>query len=492
MKKIIIYLLLLCSLQAVSQTNGSTKFLFVNGVAVKPRATAPDSPVEGDFWIDSSSGFLKIYHSGSWVSQGSIATNLAIGTITATTIPVTNSNGTGFTIPQVTSSLAGVMSASDKSKLDGITGTNTGNQDISIAEGGRLSISAGSTIILSSLGLGSRPNGLTLPAQSGLFVDNISGGSNYPTGTGMVASFFRTASSTQGAFRFVKAVTNNSDIYFQTGNGSGGWNTEDIIAGKAYVSSTYAPLASPALTGTPTAPTAAPGTNTTQIATMAAIAAAASNYAKISGSNNFSGNQNVLGNISVTDGTTFNGGLQSYTFSGPGQGSRLALSNRNTSLSNTIFTVLIQPDQSQQADITLRLPKVAGTFATLDDTKQDTLFYAGGGSLSTIPSTGKKRVAVVGSITYVNTNLPATASIGDTFTLMGELNSLSGTVEVKYFNNASGDYVESNNGTNTVQTTAGTSGYISVWPGSSVTIMLIGTSPKVYRVTSQVGKVTYN
>lgn len=36
----------------------------------------------------------------------------------------------------------------------------------------------------------------------------------------------------------------------------------------------YAPLLSPALTGTPTAPTAAPGTNTTQLSTTAFVAAA--------------------------------------------------------------------------------------------------------------------------------------------------------------------------------------------------------------------------
>ena len=42
----------------------------------------------------------------------------------------------------------------------------------------------------------------------------------------------------------------------------------------ATASSTYAPLASPALTGTPTAPTATAGTNTTQIATTAFVAAA--------------------------------------------------------------------------------------------------------------------------------------------------------------------------------------------------------------------------
>lgn len=39
----------------------------------------------------------------------------------------------------------------------------------------------------------------------------------------------------------------------------------------ASASSTYAPLASPALTGTPTAPTAAAGTNTTQLATTAYV-----------------------------------------------------------------------------------------------------------------------------------------------------------------------------------------------------------------------------
>ena len=56
-----------------------------------------------------------------------------------------------------------------------------------------------------------------------------------------------------------------------------------------------APLASPALTGTPTAPTAAAGTNTTQIATTAHVFAERSNTATLTnktvnlGSNNLSG-----------------------------------------------------------------------------------------------------------------------------------------------------------------------------------------------------------
>lgn len=42
------------------------------------------------------------------------------------------------------------------------------------------------------------------------------------------------------------------------------------------VNAAYAPLASPALTGTPTAPTAASGTNTTQLATTAFVQTAVS------------------------------------------------------------------------------------------------------------------------------------------------------------------------------------------------------------------------
>ena len=46
--------------------------------------------------------------------------NLALGTRTATTLPITNSAGTGFTLPVATTTLAGLMSAADKAKLDGI------------------------------------------------------------------------------------------------------------------------------------------------------------------------------------------------------------------------------------------------------------------------------------------------------------------------------------------------------------------------------------
>lgn len=62
-----------------------------------------------------------VIHNGSvWqrAPSGSTSTNLALGTRTATTMPITNSNGTGVTIPAATTSLAGLLSATDKVKLN--------------------------------------------------------------------------------------------------------------------------------------------------------------------------------------------------------------------------------------------------------------------------------------------------------------------------------------------------------------------------------------
>lgn len=60
----------------------------------------------------------------SWLNTklGSYLTvvNLALGTRTATGIPITNTGGTGVTLPEATQSLAGLLTAADKTKLDSI------------------------------------------------------------------------------------------------------------------------------------------------------------------------------------------------------------------------------------------------------------------------------------------------------------------------------------------------------------------------------------
>lgn len=79
--------------------------------------------------------------------------------------------------------------------------------------------------------------------------------------------------------------------------------TTQFVVNQGYLksstaSSTYAPLASPALTGTPTAPTAALGTDTTQIATTAYVQNELENFVTLPSQ---SGNN---GRFLTTDGTT--------------------------------------------------------------------------------------------------------------------------------------------------------------------------------------------
>ena len=69
-------------------------------------------------------------------------------------------------------------------------------------------------------------------------------------------------------------VTNTEVVFPESGDLVNKDYVDDaILKTKQYVDSTKAPLASPALTGVPTAPTAAAGTNNTQIATTAFVQA---------------------------------------------------------------------------------------------------------------------------------------------------------------------------------------------------------------------------
>ena len=77
--------------------------------------------------------------------------------------------------------------------------------------------------------------------------------------------------SSTGVFSFSETYSSASELLtaVKTVDGSGSGLDADTLDGQQ--GSYYAPKASPALTGTPTAPTASTGTNTTQIATTAFV-----------------------------------------------------------------------------------------------------------------------------------------------------------------------------------------------------------------------------
>lgn len=63
--------------------------------------------------------------------SGGGSTNLSVGSKTSTTLDIESSNGTNTTVPSVTTSEAGLSSAADKTKLDGIESGATTDQTLS-------------------------------------------------------------------------------------------------------------------------------------------------------------------------------------------------------------------------------------------------------------------------------------------------------------------------------------------------------------------------
>lgn len=89
--------------------------------------------IENDAAFVVANSFHYIWLSGAWAfdystaSGGGIGTNLTT-TVAASTLTVNSDTGTDAVLPAATSANAGVMTGADKTKIDAITGTNTGDQ----------------------------------------------------------------------------------------------------------------------------------------------------------------------------------------------------------------------------------------------------------------------------------------------------------------------------------------------------------------------------
>jgi hypothetical protein len=89
--------------------------------------TANGNTSEEVVFITAENKFYTRIAGVNTVVNPPVASNLAVGTVTSTVVPITNSNGTGFTIPAATSTLAGAMPSADKVKTDFITVTSAIN-----------------------------------------------------------------------------------------------------------------------------------------------------------------------------------------------------------------------------------------------------------------------------------------------------------------------------------------------------------------------------
>jgi frataxin-like iron-binding protein CyaY len=105
-----------------------------------------------------------------------VATNIAQGTRTSTTVPITSSTGTSATLNAADTSLAGVMSAADKTKLNGIA-TNANNYNHPNHTGDVTSTGDGATIIAANAVTNAKM--ATMPTKT--YKGNTTGGAAVPT-----------------------------------------------------------------------------------------------------------------------------------------------------------------------------------------------------------------------------------------------------------------------------------------------------------------------
>ena len=310
-----------------------------------PDDNIPSAAVAGVFTGDSGSGgssglvpapaagnaaanmFLSA--SGAWAvtpaGSGGSATNLGVSE-TTTTVSISSSTGSGATIPAATTSAAGVMTAAQVGTLNsalqsapvssvvGQTGAVTAAQ-IASALPAATTTAQGVMTAAQVTALNNAASSSALATYAPLASAALIGTPTAPTATtGTNTTQLATTAFVQSAVSGVSGGgTPSSTTPLMDGTAAVGTSTNyargdhvhptDTSRAAASALATYAPLASPVLTGTPTAPTATTGTNSTQLATTAFVQSAVSGI---------SGGGTPSSTTPLMDGTAAIGSLTTY------------------------------------------------------------------------------------------------------------------------------------------------------------------------------------
>ena len=233
----------------------------------------PGSPVTGQIWFNTGTNILKIYNgtaavdfltTGAATTALALKANLASPTFTGTVTVPTATAGDSTTAAASTAFVTGGISTAVSTKANLASPTFTGTPLSTTA-----AVDTNTTqIATTAFVIGQAYAKLASPTFTGTPVAPTAAGATNTTQiatTAFVRGEISTLVGGAGA-----ALDTLNELAAALGNDASFSTTVTTnLALKA-------PLASPALTGTPTAPTATGGTNTTQIATTAFVQAAVS------------------------------------------------------------------------------------------------------------------------------------------------------------------------------------------------------------------------
>lgn len=230
----------------------------LQNTVIQNLASDPNEGIKGQIYFNTAVNKLRVYNGTEWV-------NLEKGTGTVTSVGISNTTDGSLTITGTPVTSSGTINIEHTNTVD--AQTTSGIYPIKIDRNGHISEYG------TALGnVSTTANGL-MPAFSSTNKSSTK-----------VASANYVWDATQNKYAQLPAEAFQDTTYT---DGTSGYTLKAKQDSEGnQINTTYAPLASPALTGTPTAPTANAGDNSTQIATTSFVQTAISG---ITGSMSFKG-----------------------------------------------------------------------------------------------------------------------------------------------------------------------------------------------------------
>ena len=286
-----------------------------------PHGTAPTTPVNGDIWTTTTGLFMRMngvtkqyvdFDTSQTINGNKTFSNanLTLGNSTAAgTINI----GTGATLTATTKAINIGTNGVSGSTTNVTVGSSVAGSGVNVTVNGALTTTGatqtiGNSTAASTLNLAT---GATLTATTKAVNIGTNGVAGSTTNIAIGSTTGTSTTTLQGTTNGVTAAADTNSVALATTAyvvGQAGSATP-LVDGTAAVGTslryarqdhvhptdtTRAPLASPALTGTPTAPTATAGTNTTQIATTAFVTAAVPAVATASQARTFTNNTTAM------------------------------------------------------------------------------------------------------------------------------------------------------------------------------------------------------